>query len=927
MAIIYTYPIVSSVAQGDKVLLSKASDNSTAQATLEVLKDGLGVIDTITATSPIQVSLGNHSAALSLTTVPTSLGGTGLTTIGNAGQFLVVNSAGNGLEYIDETFIDGSGTANYLPIFTDSDTLGDSTMYQSGSGDLVIKQYIQHDGDTGSKFGFNIDDGFIVYLGGTGATERLQLQPDSFLVRTGDSTKISTNATNASLYYEPSTSTDSHIVLTSTIDGALLKGEVNVNPGKLRLYNIAQNSYAGFRGSTDPLASTYTLQMPAAVGTIGQVLKLGTPGPTTELEWGDGLPDQSGQAGNFLKTDGTTATWASAAGGGTITGSGASNQVAFFSGASAIDGDDSLKFNLGQLTVGDESSNTAGKIIIENDPNVKGGTIRLVGKANSGIANKYVILNASESIGATAYNIYFPPTVPSSNNQVLKSVGQTGELQWADDNTNSIGGTIALNEIPLGTATDTIGASIMEQQSDTRIRISSPENAGTGSNKFPSLQMYNGSTARTWAFNEKIAEYQVYSADQSTEPGAHVCGFMNLVYGKNSAAGTAVSGKWSFGTSQYNTTASALESLAITEIGNVEINQVSTSGNVAYRAGNLSLQNTGELQFFQGAFDNVNGDRNIPGCAVKYNNSSARMEVGSFDDGSVGFSVYTDAGTLALDIDDNQESTFSGAVTLSSGNLTVSSGDVTVSSGDVTVSSGSVVASPNGDFKTSGGGFLGGNGTAGKPTFTFDSDSDTGLYRFGSNILGITAGGAQIAKVQSTGLTMASGKQITLASNSTDSQLVIANQVPNSNTTQKSITWSALAASQQFAEFIYQPVGGSPSVIGSIQMSGVVGTLYASGSDYRLKENIVSLTGALDKVKQLKPKTYNFLSDPDKESVDGFIAHEAQEVVPNSVAGEKDKIDENGDAVYQMMDPAKLIPILTGAIQELTARIEALEAK
>ncbi len=708
MAIIYTYPTLSSASSADSILLTEASTKATSQITVDNLKDSLGVIDTITATSPIQVSLGNHSAALSLTTVPTSLGGTGLTTIGSAGQFLVVNSAGNGLEYINETFIDGSGTTNYLPIFTDSDTLGDSTMYQSGSGDLVIQQYIQHDGDVGSKFGFNANDGFIVYLGGTGATERLQLQPDSFLVRTGDSTKISTNATNASFYHSNPTSTDSHIVLTSSLDGALLKGEVNVNPGKLRLYSSSQNSYVGLRGFTDPLGSTYTLQMPNGVGTIGQVLKLGTVGPTTELEWGDGLPDQSGQAGNFLKTDGTTATWAQAAGGGTITGSGAGNQVAFFSGASAIDGDDSLKFNLGQLNVGNESSNTAGKIIIENHPNAKGGTIQLQGKASSGISSKYVNLHASESISASGYNLYFPPTLPSSSNQVLKSVAQTGELQWSDD--DGIDGTIAANQIPLGTATDTIGASIMTQQADTRIRISSPASAGTGSGKFPSLQMFNGSTGRDWAFNEKIAEYQIYSDDGTVEPGPHVCGFINLLSGKNSTASTAVAGKWSFGTSQYNTTASALESLAITEIGNVEINQVSTSGNVAYRAGNLSLQNTGELQFFQGDFDNTASQtRNIPGCALKYNNTSARMEIGAFNANSVGFSVYTDGGTLALDIDDSQESTFSGPVTIP-------------------------------------------QGSAAAPSLNFSGSTNTGFYRSASNVIDVSINGNQKVSFTNSGV-------------------------------------------------------------------------------------------------------------------------------------------------------------------------------
>jgi len=291
MAIIYTYPTVSSVAQGDKLLLSKASDNSTKQTTVEVLKDGLGVIDTITASSPIQAVSGNHSVALSLTTVPTNLGGTGLTTIGSAGQFLVVNQAGNGLEYISQTSIDGSGTANYLPIFTDSNTLGDSVMSQASNNlDLVIPQYIQHEADAGSKFGFNTDDGFLVYLGGTGATERLQLQSNSFILRVGDSTKISTNSTNASLYYEPSGTNTSHITLTSQLDGALLKGETGVNPGRLRLYNQDANAYVGLRGSsTQGSTDTYNLEMPPTLGSLDQVLSLSSvnPGGYSSLQWVD----------------------------------------------------------------------------------------------------------------------------------------------------------------------------------------------------------------------------------------------------------------------------------------------------------------------------------------------------------------------------------------------------------------------------------------------------------------------------------------------------------------------------------------------------------------------------------------------------------------------------------------------------------------
>ncbi|WP_082849558.1 MULTISPECIES: tail fiber domain-containing protein [unclassified Sulfitobacter] len=80
------------------------------------------------------------------------------------------------------------------------------------------------------------------------------------------------------------------------------------------------------------------------------------------------------------------------------------------------------------------------------------------------------------------------------------------------------------------------------------------------------------------------------------------------------------------------------------------------------------------------------------------------------------------------------------------------------------------------------------------------------------------------------------------------------------------------------------------------------------------------MDGATDRLKSLKPSRFNFLVDPEK-TVDGFIAHEVQEVVPEAVTGEKD-----GEEM-QAMDAAKLVPLLTAALQEALARIEALEAR
>tara|TARA_R110000822_G_scaffold150255_2_gene289359 strand:- start:2425 stop:3918 length:1494 start_codon:yes stop_codon:yes gene_type:complete len=93
---------------------------------------------------------------------------------------------------------------------------------------------------------------------------------------------------------------------------------------------------------------------------------------------------------------------------------------------------------------------------------------------------------------------------------------------------------------------------------------------------------------------------------------------------------------------------------------------------------------------------------------------------------------------------------------------------------------------------------------------------------------------------------------------------------------------------------------------------------YTSSSDYRLKENVAPLTGALSQVALLKPSTFNWIETG--EFTHGFIAHEVQEVLPFAVSGEKDAEETQG------LDKGGIVPLLTAAIQELTARVEALEA-
>ena len=86
------------------------------------------------------------------------------------------------------------------------------------------------------------------------------------------------------------------------------------------------------------------------------------------------------------------------------------------------------------------------------------------------------------------------------------------------------------------------------------------------------------------------------------------------------------------------------------------------------------------------------------------------------------------------------------------------------------------------------------------------------------------------------------------------------------------------------------------------------------------------MTGAIARVKQLAPKRFNFIVDADT-TVDGFLAHEAQTVVPEAVTGTHNEVDDDGNAVMQGIDQSKLVPLLTGALQEAIAKIETLETK
>ena len=117
----------------------------------------------------------------------------------------------------------------------------------------------------------------------------------------------------------------------------------------------------------------------------------------------------------------------------------------------------------------------------------------------------------------------------------------------------------------------------------------------------------------------------------------------------------------------------------------------------------------------------------------------------------------------------------------------------------------------------------------------------------------------------------------------------------------------------------------SGSSVGSITVN-TSATAFNTSSDYRLKENVVDIADGITRVKQLAPKRFNFIADADT-TVDGFLAHEAQTVVPEAITGTHNEVDDDNNPVYQGIDQSKLVPLLTAALQEAITKIETLETQ
>ena len=169
----------------------------------------------------------------------------------------------------------------------------------------------------------------------------------------------------------------------------------------------------------------------------------------------------------------------------------------------------------------------------------------------------------------------------------------------------------------------------------------------------------------------------------------------------------------------------------------------------------------------------------------------------------------------------------------------------------------------------------------------------------------------------------------------------------NSSTTTGNVAGSFFGGAVTSQRFVLS-FSNNNGIVGSISTHGTQ-TQFNESSDYRLKENVVPISNAITRLKTLKPSRFNFISDA-TTTLDGFLAHEVSEAVPEAVSGEKDGMAgvtyyEEGDTLPsgkeygdpktysttkiepQQLDQSKLVPLLTAALQESISKIEILENK
>jgi hypothetical protein len=214
-------------------------------------------------------------------------------------------------------------------------------------------------------------------------------------------------------------------------------------------------------------------------------------------------------------------------------------------------------------------------------------------------------------------------------------------------------------------------------------------------------------------------------------------------------------------------------------------------------------------------------------------------------------------------------------------------------------------------------------GTAALPAITTTGDTNTGIFFPAADTIAFAEGGTESMRIDSSGRVLIG---TTTNSPATANVFGVVVGTTESNT----VALGVIQASASGTSALVLNRGASDgSTVSFYRAATPVGTIsvtssatsYNTSSDYRLKENIAPMIGALATVSALKPVTYTWKIDGSNGQ--GFIAHELQAVVPDCVTGEKDAVDADEKPIHQGIDTSFLVATLTAAIQELNAKVDA----
>lgn len=222
-------------------------------------------------------------------------------------------------------------------------------------------------------------------------------------------------------------------------------------------------------------------------------------------------------------------------------------------------------------------------------------------------------------------------------------------------------------------------------------------------------------------------------------------------------------------------------------------------------------------------------------------------------------------------------------------------------------------------------------------SYTWMGNGDTGMYSPATDVIGFSTSGVARMVISTSNVQTNTNLDITgkvsLATPVVDKLLVgsnvgISGVVSMITAVGRSGTCFPIGTHMNSTATTNQIVFNNPNgTVGSIQTINSQ-TNYNTSSDYRIKENIVSMNSveSMDKVSTLNPVTFTFKSDP-STAVSGFIAHEVKEVYPDCVGGDKDAIDDEGNMIIQSMDYGRITPLLCSALKGVIDNTKELSSK